>query len=161
MQSETLLNINLASADEAPLCFDVILTDHFFANLEQEEINGGNVHAHLHIHATADNIYLVDVEAEGQVIVACDRCLDPLTLPVKIKEQIKLKHAAPEASDAPDMIYANASAMTYNLSWQLYELIETSLPLQRVHKKGNCNLEVARYILQSADETDENTTLAD
>lgn len=160
MQSENLLNINLASAEEAPLRFDVVLTDRFFADLEQEEISSGNVHVHLHVRATAGDIFTVDVEAEGQVTVACDRCLDPLNLPIKVKEQFKLKQAEPDESDAPDVIYTDAGAVTYDLSWQIYEIIETSLPLQRVHEMGDCNPDVARYILQSADETDENAALS-
>ena len=47
MQSENLLHINLAHADEAAKRLDIELTDRFFADLEQEEISGGDVHADL------------------------------------------------------------------------------------------------------------------
>ena len=75
MQSENLLHINLAHADEAAKRLDIELTDRFFADLEQEEISGGDVHARIIVKASASNIYKVSISVEGQVIVPCDRCL--------------------------------------------------------------------------------------
>ena len=83
MQSENLLNINLAHAAEAAKRLDVELTDRFFADLEQEEISGGDVHAEIFVRASAGNIFNVQIKVKGNVIVACDRCLDPLSIEVE------------------------------------------------------------------------------
>ena len=152
MQSENLLNINLAHAAEAAKRIDIELTDRFFADLEQEEISGGDVHAEILIRSSANNIYNVQIQVEGVVIVACDRCLDPLELKVKTKDTLKIKDAAPEDSDAAEMLYVEANTSVYDLSWNIYEIIETSLPIQRIHDEGECNKDMVSYIM-TEDET--------
>ena len=60
MQSENLLNINLAHVAEAAKRLDIELTDRFFADLEQEEISGGDIHAEIFVRATAIEDQLQD-----------------------------------------------------------------------------------------------------
>ena len=109
MQSENLLNINLAHVAEAAKRLDIELTDRFFADLEQEEISGGDIHAEIFVRATAGDIYNVQVKVKGNVIVACDRCLDPLQIEVEASDTLKVKDADPEDCDADDMLYLEAN----------------------------------------------------
>ena len=155
MQSENLLNINLAHVAEAAKRLDIELTDRFFADLEQEEISGGDIHAEIFVRATAGDIYNVQVKVKGYVIVACDRCLDPLQLKVEASDTLKVKDADPEDCDADDMLYLEANNPCYDLSWQVYEIIETSLPMQRIHPDGECNKDMVSYILTDNDDDDE------
>lgn len=117
MQSENLLNINLAHAAEAAKRLDIELTDRFFADLEQEEISGGDIHAEIFVKASAGDIFTVKIALKGQVTVACDRCLDPLTLDVDTSDTLKIKDADPEDCDADDLLYLDASNPCYDLSW--------------------------------------------
>ena len=155
MQSENLLNINLAHVAEAAKRLDIELTDRFFADLEQEEISGGDIHAEIFVRATARDIYNVQVKVKGNVIVACDRCLDPLQIEVEASDTLKVKDADPEDCDADDMLYLEANNPCYDFSWQVYEIIETSLPMQRVHPEGECNKDMVSYILTDDNEDDD------
>lgn len=155
MQSENLLNINLAHVAEAAKRLDIELTDRFFADLEQEEISGGDIHAEIFVRATAGDIYNVQVKVKGNVIVACDRCLDPLQIEVEASDTLKVKDADPEDCDADDMLYLEANNPCYDFSWQVYEIIETSLPMQRVHPEGECNKDMVSYILTDENEDDD------
>lgn len=155
MQSENLLNINLAHVAEAAKRLDIELTDRFFADLEQEEISGGDIHAEIFVRATAGDIYNVQVKVKGNVIVACDRCLDPLQIEVEASDTLKVKDADPEDCDANDMLYLEANNPCYDFSWQVYEIIETSLPMQRVHPEGECNKDMVSYILTDDNEDDD------
>ena len=103
MQSENLLNINLAHAAEAAKRLDVELTDRFFADLEQEEISGGEVHADILVKASAGSVFQIQIQVHGRVTVACDRCLDPLVLPVEAEETVKVKDTDPEEGDDVEM----------------------------------------------------------
>lgn len=154
MQSENLLIINLPQAAEAAKGLDIDLTDRFFADLEQEEISGGDVHTHITVRASAGNIYKVEIELEGEVTVPCDRCLDPLALSVNATETIKVKDANPEECDDGEILYLNAGLPTIDLSWQLYEIIVTALPMQRMHPEGECNQDMIGYIIGTVDETE-------
>lgn len=155
MQSENLLNINLAHAAEAAKRLSIELSDRFFADLGQEEISGGDIHVDIMVKASADNIYNVDIHINGYVTVACDRCLDPLNIDVKTSDTIKVKDGEPTDSDAVDMLYTEGATPNIDLSWQIYEIVETSLPMQRVHKEGECNSEVTSYIIREVDDEDE------
>lgn len=155
MQSENLLNINLAHVAEAAKRLDIELTDRFFADLEQEEISGGDIHAEIFVRATAGDIYNVQIKVKGNVIVACDRCLDPLQIEVEASDTLKVKDADPEDCDADDMLYLEANNPCYDFSWQVYEIIETSLPMQRVHPEGECNKDMVSYILTDDNEDDD------
>ena len=155
MQSENLLNINLTHVAEAAKRLDIELTDRFFADLEQEEISGGDIHAEIFVRATAGDIYNVQVKVKGNVIVACDRCLDPLQIEVEASDTLKVKDADPEDCDADDMLYLEANNPCYDFSWQVYEIIETSLPMQRVHPEGECNKDMVSYILTDDNEDDD------
>ena len=155
MQSDKLLNINLAQASEAAERLHIELTDRFFADLEQEEISGGDIHAEIFVKASAGDIYNVDINVNGHVTVACDRCLDPLNIDVETSDTLKVKDADPEDSDAPEMLYLEAGKQCYDFSWIVYEIIETALPMQRVHPDGECNKEMLSYIIAEEDNDDD------
>lgn len=152
MQSDNLLNINLARVSETYEPVKVELSDRFFADLEQEEISGGEVVVELSVRASAGSIYKVHIKAEGYVTVECDRCLDPLRLDVNTTDTLNVKDADPEESDSVDMLYLEAGSNFYDFSWEVYEIIETSLPLQRIHPEGECNKEMESYILRDSDD---------
>lgn len=148
MQSGNLLNINLAHAAKTAELLNIELTDRFFANLEQEEISGGEVHAAILVRASAGDIYTVKTDVKGKVIVPCDRCLDPLSIDVEATDTIKVKDADPEEGDSDEMLYMEAGKQCYDLSWEVYEIIATALPMQRVHAEGQCNKDIVSYIMR-------------
>ena len=154
MQSENPLHINLARLGNQPYRFEIELTDRFFADLEQEEISGGDVHAQILVKAMTDCIYQIQAQMQGRVVALCDRCLEPLTLTVQAETELKVKDAPPHESDDPEMQYLEADNPCYDLSWDLYEAIETAMPIQRVHPEDECNPEMTRYILKDAPEAE-------
>ena len=103
MSSENLLNINLAQAASAGERIEIELSDRFFADLEQEEISGGEVHADILVKASAGSVFQIQIQVHGRVTVACDRCLDPLVLPVEAEETVKVKDADPDEGDDVEM----------------------------------------------------------
>ena len=154
MQSENPLHINLARLGNQPYRFEIELTDRFFADLEQEEISGGDLHAQILVKAMTDCIYQIQAQMQGRVVTLCDRCLEPLTLTVQAETELKVKDAPPHESDDPEMQYLEADNPCYDLSWDLYEAIETAMPIQRVHPEDECNPEMTRYILKDAPEAE-------
>ena len=155
MSSENLLNINLAQAASAGERIEIELSDRCFADLEQEEISGGEVHADILVKASAGSVFQIQIQVHGRVTVACDRCLDPLVLPVEAEETVKVKDADPDEGDDVEMYYLEANCPYFELSWPLYEIIETALPLQRVHPENECNPDMTSYILPSEQDEEE------
>ena len=116
-------------------------------------------HADLEFFQTFDNTEILDadvdveirvvkkerkVEAElhlsGTVTVPCDRCLEPLAVPVEANPSEVLK---------PESL-----AEDWDLSQAVYDYICLSLPLQRVHPEGECNPDTVRFLGQE-ERTDE------
>ena len=78
------------------------------------------------------------VEAElhlsGTVTVPCDRCLEPLAVPVE--------------ADPSEVLKPESLAEDWDLSQAVYDYICLSLPLQRVHPEGECNPDTVRFLGQ-------------
>ncbi len=139
---------------QTPLSFS--LDNVFFETLEQDEIVGGNVVAELRVHKGAADIFTLDLSVRGQVVVQCDRCLDDLSLPVELNDTIKVRYA-----DADDEDY-DVEVKTlpwnqrfYDVSWDIYEAIVLSFPLQRMHPEGECNAEMIQRLESHGSHSDE------
>lgn len=155
MRSETTLNINLpqASRSDDPTLYE--LGNDFFESLDQSEIMGGQVFVNLQIKESAKGFYTATLDIKGKVVVECDRCLDPLTIEVSNHDRINIKDGKPEDSDPADTLYADPTKQDIDLSWIVYELAETALPIQRTHPAGQCNPEVTRFILNEESSSEE------
>lgn len=71
-----------------------------------------------------------DCKIHGSVTVACDRCLEDLVIPVDTSFE---ETYTPESGEL-------------DLSQDVYDYACTSLPLQRVHPEGECNVETTKYL---------------
>ncbi|MBR6347156.1 MAG: DUF177 domain-containing protein [Bacteroidales bacterium] len=101
----------------------------------------------------------LDLDIRGSVTVACDRCLEDLTLPVEAHPAFRLEFgeaAAPEEETregSREILYLDPSETEWDLSQVIYDYICLSLPLQRVHPEGECNPDTVRFLSQEpADE---------
>ena len=83
--------------------------------------------------------------------MTCDRCLDDLVLPVAVEETRILKDD-PAAREATDERITLLDGGHYDAAWELYELIELSLPLQRVHDVNDCDPDVVSRLHATDDE---------
>jgi uncharacterized metal-binding protein YceD (DUF177 family) len=103
--------------------YEFDLDDAYFAAIEKSEILGGKVRAQVVLNIRQDGV-LMSVKAKGTVQVTCDRCLDPMDLPVDVSE---------------DNIEAEEGVKELDLAWQAYELICVNLPVVHSHPEGGCN----------------------
>ena len=101
----------------------------------------------------------VDLDIEGTVVVACDRCLGELTLPVSVHPSFSVKfgEAAEGKASAADgdreIIFLPESDTDMDLSQVIYDYVCTSLPMLRVHPEGECDPGTVKY-LHSEDDGD-------
>ena len=150
MQHVTMRNFNVAEAARHSQRLQLSLAEPFFADLEQTEVDGGEVEACIDVKHISQDLYHIDVSLKGSVTVACDRCLDPLTLPVEVEETLRVKDEAPAASDHEDTLYTDYRTGCIDLAWLLYELIETALPMQRTHPIEECNPDMLSRLASEA-----------
>ena len=101
----------------------------FFESFGNQEI----LDADIKVQASVNNRGVsVDVEAEisGTVTVLCDRCLEPLEIPVETGFE---ETYAPEGAEL-------------DFSQEVYDFVCLALPLQRVHEEGKCNPETTKFL---------------
>lgn len=101
----------------------------FFENFGNTEILAADLQVEAQV--TSHGITVgVDCTISGTVTVACDRCLDDLTIQVDASFQ---ESYTPEGSEL-------------DLSQDVYDYTCTSLPIRRVHPDGECNPEIIKFL---------------
>ena len=88
---------------------------------------------------TAGDFFRVSYKLKGEVRVACDRCLDDLDLEIDTSDNIKVYYGDASLQIEEDIRELPAGSNIYDISWDIYEISESSLPLKRMHERSLCN----------------------
>ncbi|MBQ4184676.1 MAG: DUF177 domain-containing protein [Bacteroidales bacterium] len=130
----------------------------FFSGFENSEILDADLTVSVLVDKSGRYVG-VDIDIEGTVVVACDRCLGELTLPVSVHPSFSVKFgdASEDKSSAADgdreIIFLPESDTDMDLSQVVYDYVCTSLPMLRVHPDGECDPATVKY-LHSEDDSD-------
>ncbi len=137
MQKNDTYIIDLNALQFGDYQYQYLLDDAFFAALDEKEILGGNLQSEVRLTLREQGCNL-QLSADGEVRVTCDRCLDEMTEYVSVNENLLVKVATPSEDSADDdtLYVANGKL---DLAWLLYEMIEINLPLVHSHQEGECN----------------------
>ena len=121
--------VSLSDLGSGPKLYEWKAGQEFFDNFGNTEI----LDADLVVTAKVSGRGLTvkaDCGNHGSVTVACDRCLENLVIPVDTSFE---ETYTPESGEL-------------DLSQDVYDYVCTSLPLQRVHPDGECNVETTKYL---------------
>ena len=97
-----------------------------------QEILDANVNVEVRVTKEGSQKVEADVTLKGSVTVQCDRCLEPLQIPVEENPQEVFKPGTVE--------------IEWDLSQEVYDYICLAMPLQRVHPEGQCNPDTVRFL---------------
>lgn len=106
-----------------------------------QEILDANVNVEVRVTKEGSQKVEADVTLKGSVTVQCDRCLEPLQIPVDENPQEVFKPGTVE--------------IEWDLSQEVYDYICLAMPLQRVHPEGQCNPDTVRFLGQSGQVNEE------
>jgi uncharacterized metal-binding protein YceD (DUF177 family) len=135
--------------------FDYKLDAHFFEVIEESLINDGEINAKVLLTKTP-TMFTLTFDIKGVVKTQCDRCLDPLEVPVSYKSKMYVKFGEEYDEPSDEIIVLPQDEHSFNVAHLLYEFIGISLPVQKVHKKNGCNPEmISRLSHQNEVEPDE------
>ena len=155
MSSKDAYIVPLRSVQREAVARTLHLDNEYFADLDQCEILGGDVEVEMRVRFGAGDTYLFTYKGEGTVVVACDRCLDPTTIPIVFEEELRVGYDDDNA-DA-DLIVIPFSQTHYDTAWDIFESIALNLPLQRVHPEGECNADMMSRFSAEEDSEDNST----
>ena len=106
----------------------------FFQAFDNAEILDADVNVDIRVVKDGRNKVEADLHLKGTVTVPCDRCLDPVVIPVE---------AAPSEKLTP-----GGGELEWDLSQAVYDFVCLSLPLQRLHPEGGCDPDTIRFLGQ-------------
>ena len=133
----TKLNLRTAATAETPC--KLIVEDSFFTNLDQEEIEKGKLSVDVWVKKYGEG-YKIKYSIKGVVSVLCDRCLTEIEYPIEVEDERLIGVEESGTTDEYDEVLTSGKEeMEYDLSWSICEIVELSLPMQRVHPEGQCD----------------------
>ncbi len=121
--------------------FDFKLDGSFFELYENDMISDAELDIKALITKGNGHMSLL-LEIVGNVIVRCDRCLADLVIPVSIEAPFSIVFSsycedADEESDEVIMLSGGASEI--DLDQTIYDYVNLSLPIKKVHAEGECD----------------------
>ncbi len=128
------------------------LDSEFFSRFEGTEITAGNCAVEVQLQR-GEAMLEVDVRIDGEVIVACDRCLDDCPVAIDYQGRLIVKFSAEIDEYDGEILWLSPLESELDLSQYLYESVVLSLPYQRVHAEGECNEEmISKFAMISGEE---------
>ena len=112
--------------------FDFEIDNLFFESLEYSDIKKGSLKAKVYLNKKSTFLEL-DFKIDGYVELICDRCLDEYKQPVSYEGKLYVKFSEKEDELADDVICLLPTDHELDISHYIYESINLSIPLKRVH----------------------------
>ena len=155
MGATNKFSIDYVSLSSGLHTFDFEVDDTLFADMESNEIKGGECKVHVCLNCS-DAKLDINVMISGSVVVECDRCLEDCSIPVDYSGLLTVRFSDLQHDYDGDTMWI-AKGDQLSLKQYIYESIVISLPYRRVHAEGECNPEMmARFIVATEEDIDEN-----
>ena len=139
MENIRHFSIPLKGLKDGNHSFQFEVDDHFFRFFENQEIHEGNFMVFLEFDKKP-GVSVMEFVLEGHARMNCDRCLEPINLPIHGEFRLLLKFGDEEESN-DEVMYVDAEISILPLGQLIYEFIILSIPLVRTY---NCQDEDPR-----------------
>lgn len=133
--------VDLNAIGKEQVSFDFKIDDTFFSAFEQAIVKEGDLLAHVEISPKAGNSYQLQVGVEGYVVVPCDRCLEPMSLNVSVRQDVNVETASTDHDASVDAVVAEKDG-SLDLAPLIYDFIALAIPIQHMHAEGECDVEM-------------------
>ncbi|MCK7553808.1 DUF177 domain-containing protein [Chitinophaga sedimenti] len=139
--------------------FQYQITDSFFENYGPQDFTNCKATVKLQFDKKS-NFFMLKFEIGGSVTVTCDRCGQPFELQLwdDFEHVVKLVENPTEleGNDDPEVTYINKTESHYNVANLIYEFINLSIPMQRIHPddaegKSGCDPKVLEMLAKMND----------
>lgn len=117
--------------------FDFELTDTFFESFEYSIVEKGQVKVGFDLEKK-ETMMVGEFTIEGQVDTACDRCNEPLSVPIDGEFKTVFKFDDQPSNDE-SLIIVYPEDFELDLRDHLLELVSVCLPSRSIHPEGECN----------------------
>ncbi len=134
----TAYKVQLAGLQEGRFEQEMKVDTTFFKNMENTDVISADVRVLLTIDHKHD-AYKLSLKCEGQLQVPCDRCLDPVEIPVDTTFDVTVKYGPTYSDEADDVLVIPYEDTSLNVAYMIYDTLMLTIPLRHVHAPGKCN----------------------
>ena len=138
--------INFTSLKEGQHKFNFKIEDSFFEQLDYSVIEAGHLEVELLLDKKSTLMNAV-FEIKGNVTVMCDRCTDDYEQAIDTKNELIYKFGN-ELMDNETVVVILPQEYQIDVKHPIYEFAVTSMPLKKLHPKGQCNEEMLKIMDQ-------------
>lgn len=117
----------------------------FFNNMENNDVHGADLSCKLTV-TYKNDIYHLDFDIKGQVILLCDRCLDNLEFPIDTQYHIMVEYGDDYNDDTDDLLVIPYSDNSLNVSYMIHDTVALAIPIKHVHPLGKCNRQMTAIL---------------
>jgi len=128
--------VNLKGMPSDIVSYQWRVDDDFFSAVQGPEIQHGLLDVALRVKRTSGAYELV-FQLEGTVKVLCDRCMELMDQPISAQRELRVR-LGETFSDDGDLVTVPYDDGTFNVAWNLYEMIALEIPIRHVHLDGEC-----------------------
>lgn len=136
METLDSYKVNLKDVSADTSAYDWHVDDAFFSAVQGPEITNGSLDVELDVRRRAE-AYELTFHIRGQVAVPCDRCLEPVEIPIEADYVLKAK-LGEEYEDDGEIVTVPYEDGIINVAWHIYEIAALEIPLRHVHPEGQC-----------------------
>jgi uncharacterized metal-binding protein YceD (DUF177 family) len=129
--------------------YEYLLDNKFFIDIDGNEVQKGKINVSLRVEHKISSFEL-NFHITGTVVVACDRCLDEMDVPIETDTRLIVKLGREYAEESDEILVISEDEGAVNLAWFLYEFVALAIPMKHVHAPGKCNKLVASKLKKHA-----------
>lgn len=118
--------------------FEYKLNKQFFVNMENNDVRDADILVDLTVDHRND-CYTLYFKLDGEVVVACDRCLDDLHLPIDTEYSIVVKYGDDYDDSSDEFLVIPESDNYLNVAYMIHDTVALAIPIKHIHPLGKCN----------------------
>ena len=118
--------------------FQFSIGDSFFEAKPVDGVLAGQVNLDVMLNKQA-HMLVCDLEFQGIVSIACDRCGDTYKAPFDLDRKLIVRFAADQHSGSDELIIIAPTAQELDLVHHIYEFISLGIPVRNIHPDGLCD----------------------
>lgn len=112
--------------------YDLQIDRSFFDHFERSEVREGELSVHVDLEKE-ERMLIFQFTIDGEVSLPCDRCTEPVTIPIKGKERLIVKFGEEFSELDEEIQIIPESETTFDTAPFIYEYLHLLLPMKRVH----------------------------
>ncbi len=101
-----------------------------------------------------ENMMVFRFDFNGHATFACDRCTDPVSIPLAFNNQLIFKFGD-ESQGTEDIIYLPDEAYEIDLVPYIIDFLIVSIPARIVHEEGDCDPEMIKLLEKMGEKPEE------